>query len=96
MRRSNTQSLADVLREYISTMKMDRKLKEVDLVQSWESVMGKTIARYTRNVYLSKGILYVEINSSVVKNELVMMREDIRIRLNEKAGEELISRIVFR
>lgn len=96
MRRNNTQSLAEVLRDYVSEMRIDRKLKEVDAVQSWESVLGKTISHYTRNIYLSKGILFVELSSPVVKNELLMMREDIRIRLNEQAGEEVITRIVFK
>ena len=77
-------------------MRMDRKLKEVNVVQSWEEVLGKTISRYPRNVYFSKGILFVEINSAVVKNELVMMREEIRKRLNEQAGEEIITKIVFK
>ncbi len=96
MRRSNTQSLAEALRDYISEMKMERKLKEVDVVQSWESLLGKTIARYTRNIYLSKGILYVEITSPVVKNELLMMREEIRQRMNKQADEEMITKIVFK
>ncbi len=96
MRKTNTQSLSEVLREYISEMRMDRKLKEVNVVQSWEEVLGKTISRYTRNVYFSKGILFVEMNSAVVKNELLMMREEIRNRLNEQAGEEIITKIVFK
>lgn len=96
MRKSNTQPLGDVLREYVSAMKFERKLKEVDVVQSWEKLLGKSIAGYTRNIYLSKRILYVEISSSVVKNELVMMREEIRKRLNELAGEEMVEKIVIR
>lgn len=96
MRKSNTQPLGQVLREYIREMNLDRKLKEVDVVQSWEKVLGKTIAAYTRNVWLSKKILYVEISSPVVKNELMMMRETIRQRLNELAGEEMVEKIVFR
>jgi predicted nucleic acid-binding Zn ribbon protein len=96
MRKSNTQSLGDVLREYIREMHMEKKLKEVDVVQSWKTLLGKTIASYTRNIYLSKGILYVEISSSVVKNELIMMREEIRSRLNELAGDEMIEKIVFK
>ena len=95
MRRNNTQSLAEVLRDYISEMKMDRKLKEVDIVESWEALLGKTIARYTRNINLSHGILYVELSSAVVKNELVMMREKIREKMNEQAGEEIVRKIVF-
>ncbi len=96
MRKSNTQPLGEVLREYVRAMNMDRKLKEVDVVQSWEVLLGKTIAGYTKNVYLSKQILYVEISSSVVKNELVMMREEIRTKLNELAGEEMVLKIVFK
>ncbi len=96
MRKSNTQPLGDVLREYIRSRNMERKLKEVDMVASWELLLGKTIAHYTRNIYLSKKILYVELSSSVVKNELLMMREKIRERLNEQAGEEMVEKIVFK
>ncbi|HKJ79075.1 MAG TPA: DUF721 domain-containing protein [Prolixibacteraceae bacterium] len=96
MRRSNTQSLGQALRAYVKEMRMERKLKEVDIVQSWETLLGKSIARYTRNLYLSKGVLFVEISSSVVKNELLMMREEIRQKLNEQAGEELVYKIVFK
>jgi predicted nucleic acid-binding Zn ribbon protein len=96
MRKSNTQPLGEVLREYVRAMNMDHKLKEVDVVQSWETLLGKTIAGYTRNVFLSKQVLYVEISSSVVKSELVMMREEIRTRLNELAGEEMVLKIVFK
>jgi predicted nucleic acid-binding Zn ribbon protein len=96
MRKSNTQPIGQVLKEYIRAMNMDRKLKEVDVVQSWEILMGKTIAGYTRNIWLSKKVLYIEIHSPVVKNELLMMREKIRERLNEMAGEEMVEKIVFR
>ena len=96
MRRSNTQSLSEVLREYIQKMRMERKLKEVDVVQSWKNLLGKTIAGYTRNIYISQKILYVEISSAVAKNELIMMREEIRKKLNEQAGGEVVDKIVFK
>lgn len=96
MRRSNTQSLSDILKEYVKEVRIDHKLKEVDVVQSWESLLGKTIAHYTRNIYIRKKILFVEISSSVAKNELFMMREEIRRKINEKAGEEIIKTIIFK
>jgi predicted nucleic acid-binding Zn ribbon protein len=96
MRRSNTQSLSEVLREYIEQNRMQRKLKEVDVVEGWEKLLGKTIAHYTRNIYIRKRILFVEISSAVVKNELFMMREEIRRRINENAGEEIVEKIIFK
>ncbi len=96
MRRSNTQSLSDVLKEYIKSNHIERKLKEVDVVQSWENLLGKTIAHYTRNIYIRNQVLYVEISSSVVKNELFMMREEICRKINENAGEEIVRQMIFK
>lgn len=96
MRRSNTQTLSDVLRSYIQEMKIERKLKEVNAMQSWEELLGRSIARYTTNIYIANKVLYVRLSSSVVKNELMMMREEIRRKMNEKAGEEIIVKIVFK
>jgi predicted nucleic acid-binding Zn ribbon protein len=96
MRRSYTQPLSDVLRDYINENQIGRKLKEVDIVQSWEELLGKTIVYYTRNVSLKNRILFVEISSPVVKNELFMMREEIKRKLNEKAGEEMVEKIIFK
>ena len=96
MRRSNTQSLGEVMKEFIKANRIERKLKEVDVVQSWENLLGKTIASYTRNIYIRKKILFVEISSSVVKNELFMMREEIKRKINEKEGEEIVKTIIFK
>jgi len=96
MRRSNTQSLSDIIKEYVKATHIERKLKEVDVVESWENLLGKTIAKYTRNIYIRNKVLYVEISSSVVKNELFMMREEIKRKINEKEGEEIIRTIIFK
>jgi len=96
MRRNNTQSLSEVIREYVKGSSIERKLKETDAVQSWEELLGKTIAGYTRNISIKNKVLTVEITSAIVKNELFMMREEIRLKINERAGEELVSTIVFK
>ena len=96
MRKSNTQSISSVLKSYVRENNLERKLNELDLIKSWEEVMGKTVARYTGNLYIQNSTLFVETTSPVVRNELLMMKEEIRIRLNEIVGEELIKTIIFR
>lgn len=96
MRKSNTQSISDVLKNYVQENKLERKLSELDLIKSWESVMGKTVARYTANLYIQNSTLFVETTSPIMRNELLMMKEEIRVRLNEIAGSEVIRTIVFR
>jgi len=96
MRKSNTQSISSVLKSYVQENNLERKLNELDLIKSWESVMGKTVSRYTRNLYIQNSTLFVETTSPIVRNELLMMKEEIRVRLNEVVGEELIKAIIFR
>ncbi len=96
MKRSNTESIAEVIRQYLQEMQIERKIKEVGLTSEWEEVVGKIIASKTEKITIRDGIMYVHIRSSVVKSELMMIREELVRALNEKAGEELIKGIVFK
>lgn len=96
MRRSKTISLAEAIKDYISEMKLGEKLSEVGVINSWEEIVGKAISSRTTRIYIKDHILYVHLNSSVVRNELLMLREVLKEKLNEKAGSELIKDIVLR
>jgi predicted nucleic acid-binding Zn ribbon protein len=96
MRKSQTQKISDVIRECLHEMQIDRKLKEVSMVSHWESVMGRTVASRTDRIYIRNRILFIHVTSSVLKTELLMMRQEIMDKLNENAGEKLIEQIVIR
>jgi len=96
MRRSKTISLAEAIKDYIREMNLDEKLTEINLINSWEEIVGKAISSRTIRVYIKDRILYVHLNSSVVRNELLMLREALKEKLNEKAGREVIKDIVLR
>ena len=89
-------SLFDVLSEYKKEMGIESKLKEVDIVNSWEGIAGRAIAARTNNIYIKNGVLYISLSSSVVRNELLMMRETIVARINEKAGVEVVKSVVLK
>ena len=96
MRRSKTISLAEAMQDYIKKMKLGDKLREVGILDSWENTVGKAISSRTTRVYIKDGILYVHLKSSIVRNELLMIREALREKLNEQAGAEVIKDIVFK
>ncbi len=96
MRRSNTERLGNVIREYLEKLHLDRRLKEVEIAGKWEEVVGKIIASKTEKVTVRDGTMYVHIRSSVVKNELMMIRNDLVRAINDRAGEEVVKEIVFR
>ena len=96
MEKSNTRSLREVVSDFLKQNKLDTRLKERDLVNSWESVVGKTISRTTRDIYIKEKKLYVHLSSSVARHELHMLKDELLKRLNELAGEELIDEIILR
>lgn len=96
MRKKNTQKIDDVVREYLKALKIDGKLKEVKLIKSWEDVVGKTIARSTNDIYIKDRKLYVKLNSSVIRNELFMLRDGLKKALNDRAGEVLVDEIILK
>ncbi|HYX09076.1 MAG TPA: DUF721 domain-containing protein [Bacteroidales bacterium] len=96
MRKSNTQSLAEVLKAYIEEMKMGKKLKEVNLLNHWEEIIGKSIALRTDRLYIKDKTLFVHMNSSVARDKLMMIREPLIKAINDRAGENMINKIVIR
>ncbi len=96
MRRSRTISLAEALNDYIKEMKLDGKLSEIGVINSWEEIVGRAISSRTKKIYIKDSILYVHLSSSVVRNELLMLRETLKAKLNEKAGKEIVKDIVLK
>jgi hypothetical protein len=96
MRRSKTISLAEAMQDYIKEMNLGPKLKEISLLESWESMVGKAISTRTSKIYIKDKVLFVYLRSPIVRNELMMIREALREKLNREAGEEVIKEIVLK
>jgi predicted nucleic acid-binding Zn ribbon protein len=97
MLRKNSQNIREIIQELMQNQPhLSKGILENRVVQNWPKLMGPTIERSTRRVYLSKGVLYVELNSSVVRNELNMLREKIVRSLNQSVGGNIVTDIVFR
>lgn len=96
MRKKNTQKVDEVIKEYLKALKIDDKLKEVQLIRSWESIVGKTIARSTENIYIRDRRLFVHLKSSVIRNELFMLRDGLKKALNDKVGDSIIDDIILK
>jgi len=96
MRRSKTQNISEVISELLKKYGHEDKLAEIRLIQSWEELLGRTVNRYTRKIYLKDKTLFVHLSSSIVKNELMLIRDQILRQLNEKAGKQMVEKIIFR
>ena len=88
--------MGSAIKSFLKESKFDRKLAEVDAVTSWESIIGKPIARATTSIYIKNETLFINLNSSIVRNELFMMRNDIIRAVNNHAGRAIVKEIVLK
>lgn len=96
IRRTPARSLGDIIAEYLDQSGLSTRLKERELIRTWDEVVGKTIARTTQSIYIKDRKLFVTIRSSVVRNELLMIRDGLRDELNRRIGVNLVDEIVIR
>jgi len=96
MRKSKTIKVDQLINQILKEQKLDVKLKEVQLINSWEKVIGKTVARATTGIFIKNQVLYVQIRSSVIRNEIMLVREGLTNALNREVGAQVIKGIVLR
>ncbi|MBU2649342.1 MAG: DUF721 domain-containing protein [Bacteroidetes bacterium] len=96
IRKTNEQTLGEVIKELLQAYRLDAKLDETEVVHLWEEVAGKLIARHTKNLYVHNRILYVSLDSAALRNELNMLRSKIQRAINKKIGKQVIEEVIFR
>jgi predicted nucleic acid-binding Zn ribbon protein len=69
-------------------------IQSMRIEEVWESVMGKTIAKYTDKVQLVQSTLFVTTSVAPLRTELLFQKEKIIQRVNEAMGEPVVKDVV--
>jgi len=95
MRKPNDLTIKDAVSKMLDVYRLRRKFDETSILALWPEIMGTAIANRTTQIYIRDKKLFIRIESSVIKNELVMVRQGIIQKLNEHAGSEVITEMVL-
>lgn len=93
---SNEQSLKDAIGEFLKVSGLSGKLAERKIIDNWEKIVGKMIAKHTKGVSIHNKKLFLRVDSAPLRQELFYSREKIIKMLNEEAGEEVVKEVVLR
>lgn len=94
-RTSNEAPLKDVIDRLLKVYRLDGKMKEIEVLNAWEEMMGVAIANRTKEMYIRNKTLYLKLDSAVIREELSYGKKIIILRVNEKAGMEIINDVWF-
>lgn len=95
MRKTNDKSLKEAIEQMLNVYKIKRRYDETAIVSLWPDLVGKSVANRTKELFIRDKKLFLRIESSVIKNELVLMRSQIIKKINDDAKTELVAEIVF-
>ena len=93
MKRTDAQTLDSVLAEWIRENGLEKPLLEHRVVEQWGEILGKTIARYSRDIEIKDGMLRVRITNAELRQELFEQRFRLILKLNDAVGGDVVKDI---
>lgn len=96
MRKSNEQSLKNVIEDLVEAYRLKGKLNEMKIINSWEKLMGKMIANRTSKIYIINKKLFLHIDSAPLRQELSYSKSKILEIVNREAGENFIDEVILK
>lgn len=96
MRRKEVKKIDSLLEQFVKANRLEKGLAEYRLIKSWKDLLGVSVAKKTKSLKIQNRKLFVTLNSSVVANELSMIKDSLIPKLNEAAGMDVIDDVVLR
>jgi predicted nucleic acid-binding Zn ribbon protein len=96
MRRSKPVIVGDLMSLFLKETGLEKGYRDYQLLKLWDEILGNVIAKATLNKKIEGKKLYIHLSSSVVRDELYMMRSDIVKEFNRRAGENVIEELILR
>lgn len=96
MRRTKTMLMGDLLEEFFRRPYIAAKIAEGKLPDTWRAIVGDRAADVTTELRLDRHILYVRIQSSVLRSELFYQRDALRDEINRRSGMQLVNAVIIR
>ena len=96
MQRKKAYSIGEALERYLAGSPLADGMRYARVCSAWNESVGDMVARRCSSFRFEKSVFTVAVNSSVLRMQLEMSKEDIRRRMNADLGEELVAQIVLR
>jgi len=94
-RRRAPSQLADTLQTLLRRIDPDHRLDAFRVWTFWSEAVGPAVAERAQPAGFRGGVLSVRVSSHAWMQELQFMKDELRLELNRRLGQELIRDIYF-
>jgi hypothetical protein len=90
------QRVGSILEKTLKNMSLDRKLKEHEVWNVWNTIVGEHVSRHAQPEFMNNKILFVKVSSSPWMQQLCYMAKGIVQALNKRLGAPIVEEIRFK
>jgi predicted nucleic acid-binding Zn ribbon protein len=90
------QTIGAAIKEWLRANGLDQKVQEHSVPGYWQEVVGEAVARHARVEKVENGRIFVSVESAAWRSEVMLRREEILQRLNERLGAEIVKELIVR
>ncbi|HET6993881.1 MAG TPA: DUF721 domain-containing protein [Chitinophagaceae bacterium] len=87
-------SMKQAIQEFLKQSRIKGDIQALQIEDVWEQIMGKTIARYTKQLQIIGDKLIITTEVAPLKQELIYQREKIKQRVNEALGQKVVNEVI--
>jgi predicted nucleic acid-binding Zn ribbon protein len=97
MRKTIPMRVGDLWAEFVESNPAARRhLATARIPEVWAQLVGPAVAARTTQLRLERGVLYAHLDSSVVRNEIFMRREELKDAINNALGVRAVNVVIVK
>lgn len=95
-KQSNLIKLGDAIGQLFKQEKLDVKISQFTVKNSWKEIVGEVVASHTTEIYFNDKIVFITLNSAALKHELSFRKDVLINNINKFCGYKLVESIVIK
>ena len=86
--------MGQAIRELLNSYRLSGKFDEARVIDSWERLAGKPIAKRTKKIYIRNQVLFVELDSPSMKHDFTLHKSQVLELFKNEFGAGIITDII--
>jgi predicted nucleic acid-binding Zn ribbon protein len=91
----NAMHIGQAIQQLLNRYHIKSKFDEANLLSSWERLVGKPVAKRTKKLYIRNKVLFVQLESAALKNDLVIHKSHVIEVLRKEFGDDVVKDMVI-
>lgn len=88
-RDKSPQPIKGLIERLLRTYQQKPSFNRVQVRLIWEKLMGASITKYTERLFIRNNVVYIELSSAPLRQELLMSKSEILTNINRRLDQKL-------